>query len=112
MAELDKLQETITIKDVQITEQHKIYKTPEYTRRANKKYALKKKDDPEFRKKMADIRKNYQINNKDKMREYKRNYMREYRAKKKAVKVASETTTPNTDITDTIDAINSLAIKN
>jgi len=61
---------------------------------------------------MAEIRKNYQINNKDKMREYKRNYMREYRAKKKAVKVVSETTTPSTDITDTIDAMNSLAIKN
>jgi hypothetical protein len=112
MAELEKLPETSTIKDVQITEQKKIYKTPEYTRRANKKYALKKKDDPEFRKKMTEIHKNYQINNKDKMREYKRNYMRKYRDKKKAEKAVSETTTPSTDITDTIDAMNSLVIKN
>lgn len=112
MTELDKLPETSTIKDVQITEQKKIYKTPEYTRRAIKQYALKNKDEPEFRKKTAEIRRNYRQKNLDKMREYNRDYMREYRAKKKAEKTVSDSTTSSTYITDTLEAMTSLAIKN
>ena len=114
MTELNELIDTDKVnkvnKDDIIIE--KKYKTPEYTRRAIRQYALRNKDDLEFKKKTAEIRRNYRQTNLEKMREYNRDYMREYRAKKKANKVGSENTVPSTDITDTINAIDSLAIKN
>lgn len=94
----------------------KTLKTKDYILRAKRKYERKRyQEDPEFRKNKIEGSNEHKKKNIEKTREYYRKYMRKYRDKKKAEKVekaVSETTTPSTDITDTIDAMNSLAIKN
>ena len=68
-----------------------IQKTPEYTKRAIKKYYLKKKEeDPEFMKKKMENTKKWREENKDAYNESQKLIMRERRAKKKIEKENSE----------------------
>ena len=68
-----------------------IQKTPEYTKRAIKKYYLKKKEeDPEFMKKKTENTKKWREENKDAYNESQKLIMRERRAKKKIEKENAE----------------------
>ena len=101
---------TETKKD-KIVDVNKVYKTPDYVRRANRNYARKRyQEDPEYREKKNKLSHEYKQKNIEKTREYKRNYMREYRAKKKAEKAARVVESP--DSNNLKDAMESLAIKN
>ena len=54
----------------------KVYKLPEYIRRAKNNYEKKRYlEDPEYKQKKKDIIKKNQELNKDRIREYKRNYI-------------------------------------
>lgn len=68
-----------------------IQKTPEYTKRAIKKYYLKKKEeDPDFMKKKMETTKKWREENKDAYNESQKLIMRERRAKKKIEKENAE----------------------
>jgi hypothetical protein len=102
---------TETKKEELISHEDKKYKTPEYTRRAIKKYTEKRYwEDPDYRKKKNKQSHEYKKKNIEKTREYYRNYMREYRAKKKAEK-ASIPIYSSIATDDLATAIESLTIK-
>ena len=88
----------------------KIYKTPDYVRRAKRNYARKRyQEDPEYREKKNKLSYESKKKHIEKTREYKRNYMREYRAKKKADKSSTPGNSSSTT-SEITDSINTLSI--